>query len=72
MPAITLDNLLRHLEKHGPEGILETARDAGLPFQELVTIQERIDGLPRRRRHRKSAEERIRTWLGLDKPKEAA
>jgi hypothetical protein len=67
---LTLDNLHRTIEKYGPEGVLETARDAGFSFADLVALQERIDRLPRTRKQRRTAEERVRTFLGLDDEKE--
>lgn len=65
MAELNLDNLNRHLDKYGPDGVMEAARDAGFTLASLVALQERIDRLPRQPRHRKSAEARVRRWLGL-------
>ena len=52
--------------------MLDAARDAGLSIKELTKLQEQIDALTPRVRHRKTAEARVRTWLGLDKEDAAA
>lgn len=51
---------------------MDAARDAGLTIPELVKLQQQIDARPRAPKHRKSAEERVRTWLGLDEEKKEA
>lgn len=66
-----IEDFLKHLKRYGPEGVLDAARDAGLTISELVQIQDAIDKLPRQPRHRKTAEARVRTWLGLDKEEDA-
>lgn len=69
MAALTFENLTKHLEKHGPDQVMETARDYGFTIAELVALQEMIDRLPTKRfrvKHRKTAEQRVRSWLGLD------
>jgi len=65
MAELTIDNLQRHLVRYGPDGVMETARDQGYPLAVLVDLQERIDALTPRVRHRKSTEARVRAWLGL-------
>lgn len=68
MAEMTLDNLKRHIDRYGPEGVMETARDSGFPITALVELQAKIDAIPSRRRkvrHRKSVEARVRSWLGL-------
>jgi hypothetical protein len=62
---MTLDNLYRHLDRHGPVGVMEAARDEGWPLETLCLIQERIDARTPRVKHRKTVEARVRSWLGL-------
>ena len=65
---ITLDNLKRHIEKYGPDGVMETARDYGFSVAALCELQVTIDRLPTKRfkvKHRKTVEQRVRSWLGL-------
>jgi len=63
--ALNFENLLKTIDRFGPEGVLDAAREAGLPLEQLVRLQEAIDKLPRQPRRRSSAEARVRTWLGL-------
>lgn len=63
---ITHAGLVKHLDRFGPDGVMETARDTGCTIAELTDLQTRIDALTPRVKHRKSAEARVRTWLGLD------
>jgi hypothetical protein len=67
-----VDSYLRHIKKFGPEGVLEAARDAGLPISELVMIQTSIDaredaqaGRFGKKKRRLSAEQRVKRFLGI-------
>lgn len=72
MAELTQDNLMKTIEKYGPDGVLEVARDAGFPLTSLIALQEHIDSQPRAPRHRKTAEARVRAWLGLPEEEAAA
>ena len=72
MREVTVKDFLKHLERFGPDGVLEGARDHGLNIAELVQLQEAIDARPRSPKHRKSAEARVRDFLGLPEEEAAA
>ena len=67
---MTADSLAKHARRFGTEGVIETALEARLPFQELVRLQTDLDEIDSTRRFhkkpRKTAEERIKKLLGIE------
>ena len=61
---LTLKHFAKHVERYGAEGVMDTARDH-LGLAELIVLQQQIDELTPRVKHRKTAERRVRDWLGL-------
>lgn len=80
--ADLLAKLKRHADRYGPEGVMEAARtasdfhDGQLEFDELVELQTHIDGLSAgdkwAKKHRLSAETRVKRLLGIDETEAAA
>lgn len=65
----TLERFKKHVEKFGPDGVMETAAKR-LAYDELVTLQETCDAAERAKtrfpkRTRKTAEQKVRELLGL-------
>jgi len=69
---LTFENLLKHLDRYGPDGVMDTARDAGISFAKLCELQIAIDRRTPRVKHRKTVEARVRSWLGLPEEEAAA
>lgn len=80
MEVAGIDRYLRHAKKFGTEGVMEAARDEGCTLDELVMLQTNVDAIEaaathpsRRHKRRKTAEQRVRDWLGLaDETEEGA
>lgn len=69
MGVLNLQGLLKHLDKYGEDGVLETAVDeykvGRMTFEELATILVAIDKLHPRVKHRKTTEQRLKALLGI-------
>lgn len=69
---MTVEKLVRHAQRFGTEGVIDTAVEGRVPFEELVrllTALDEIDQNQRGRRYvkpRKTVEERVKKLLGIE------
>jgi len=67
---VTREKLLKHAGRYGTEHVLEAAVELRLPLEELVRLQEGLDEIDSKqrgyRKPRKTAEERVKQFLGIE------
>ncbi len=67
---MTREKLLKHAGRYGTEHVLESAVEMGFPFEELVRLQQGLDEIDSKqrgyRKPRKTAEERVKRFLGIE------
>ncbi len=79
-PTPSIDGLIKHAERYGPDNVMDTAAECGYGYDALLRLQDACDraasaAFRRAYPHAPApryapAEDRVRELLGLEKPEE--